>query len=352
MNSLLMVDMGAVWGGQEIYSRSMVAALAARGWRITCVSPHARHRSSTCAFVPCSINFRDFLFTKRLVEPLIHNHDVVHFNGIRAIYFANFLRVSKPIVGTKHSPHYVGGQRNLKVLAGSLASSAALRKLDWIIAVSNEVGAEIPSSLTPRSSVILNGVSDIGCGRNGPSSSEEVLRVCYVGRLIEQKGIMRLLKAFSLLRNKGIPVKLVLAGDGPLALDARRYVEKSHLNDWVEFLGYIESPEDIYNQSHICVLPSLHEGLPLSLLEALSARCALIAHDVPGVRRVLKNRSNGMFAAISEESIASAIEKLSADRGLLESYRAQARRDYEVHWRIDRMVDQTEAIYYRAICEK
>lgn len=348
MKKLLLIDFGAVWGGQEIYSRSIAQVLVERGWCVTSVSMHERHAVDGVRFLPVSIGYKDFVGNKRLIEDMLPSYDVVHFNGIRAIYLAAILKHSKPFVGTKHLPYSSLEQVTVRSWLARLGSHVVFHNLDRLISISEKTLVELPLDVQRRSSVVLNGVSDMG-GALAVLPNEAELTVCFVGRFVEHKGLMRLLAAVALLRQQQVSVKVLLAGGGPLEQTAREFVASNHLLEAVEFLGYVESPADVFQRAHVCALPSLHEGLPLSLLEALSAHCALLGHDIPGVRDVINDGVNGLIAAISAESIADKLRTLAQNRSLLGKLRQNAREDYEKNWRLDRMVDETVEIYNRAV---
>ncbi len=348
MSRLLIVDMGAAWGGQEIYSKSLTLHLLQRGWQVTQLSPHPRHIIDGCHHIPISIRYADFIRTAKLVSSLQAQNDVVHFNGIRAIYLSNLCRKSCAFVGTKHLPYATAGESDFRSNLAALASLGVFHNLDRVISISEATFEELPACVQRRSSVVLNGVEDFGEGHEYLSSSD-ILSLCFVGRFVEHKGIMRLLEAAYLLKEGGTQFHLLLAGGGPLERQARDYVASHNLGDVVSFLGFVEQPGDVFRKSHVCILPSLHEGLPLSLLEALSANCALVGHDIPGVADVIVSEYNGLFAPISAEGLAFALKRFADSTDFLDRIRRQARAAYEKNWRVERMVDETEAVYRQAL---
>jgi glycosyltransferase involved in cell wall biosynthesis len=253
-----------------------------------------------------------------------------------------------PSVGTKHLPYESEEGITLRSSLAGLGAVAAFHNLDWLVSISNKTLQELPARVRRRSSVVLNGVADLGEGHSTVADDAEYT-VCFVGRFVEHKGPMRLLEALELLHRERRAPRLLLAGGGPLEPQARAFVERHDLGGRVDFLGYVDQPGEVFRRSHVCVLPSLHEGLPLSLLEAMSARCALVGHDIPGVRDVLRPEANGVFADVSAPALAAVLGALGVDRARLGSLRRTARADYERSWRLERMVDETEAIYRRVI---
>lgn len=102
-------------------------------------------------------------------------------------------------------------------------------------------------------------------------------QIIYLGRLSKEKGVGRLIEAFSKVQNKSW--KLVLAGDGPENAHLHLLVEKLALKDRVLFLGKVNEVELLFAQSSIFVLPSFLEGFPNALCEAMSAGLASICFD-------------------------------------------------------------------------
>lgn len=347
MLNIAIIDMGAVWGGQEIYSKLLANELAVQGWSVSHFSPAENHRNDNIRYERISIGYGDFPALRSRMNSALQGMDIVHFNGIRAIYLSAILPKRQVFVGTKHSPHHTEDKKSWKSAAAIAASLAAFRNLDWLISISNKVREELPAAVRSRSSVVLNGVPDIGRDLARVNDVDR-LCLCYVGRLIEQKGLLRLLEAMDLLRGRQVSVQLLIAGTGPLEERARQFVNERNLGDCVEFLGYCDRPEVVYARAHLCVLPSQHEGLPLSLLEAQSAGCGLIGHDIPGVREVICSQMNGLLTPATPQGLADAIQQLECDRIQLGRLRSAARRDYEHRWQLSRMVHDTVAVYEQA----
>lgn len=182
MHSLLMVDLGGVWGGQEIYSASIMAHLRNAGWEVTSFSGQEKHRRFASEFVPVSISYAHFWKAARTVNSLQDRHDIVHFNGIRAIYLSRICKKIKPFIGTKHSRQPLLGWTNPRAILARVGSLLAFDKLDWLITVSNTVRGELPAHVRRRSNTIMSGVANVSYGH--PRLPERALvTVCYVGRL-------------------------------------------------------------------------------------------------------------------------------------------------------------------------
>jgi len=113
----------------------------------------------------------------------------------------------------------------------------------------------------------------------------------YVGGLRQEKNVGRLIKAFrDCLKNEtGVKAKLLIIGDGPLYRHLKEEVNECNLRNYVFFLGFIPEAYRFLNAIDIFVLPSLSEGSPISLIEAMAAGKAIIASNIPSIREIVRH---------------------------------------------------------------
>jgi len=139
--------------------------------------------------------------------------------------------------------------------------------------------------------------------------------VLFVGRLIEEKGIVELLEAASLASNK---IRWVIAGTGPLE---ELIKQKSKINNSIVFLGKIKNQDlaSLYNAADLLLVPSTHEeGFGRVILEALSCGLPVIAANRGGIVEAM-NSEVGELIEINPKNISQSVEKLRVDRGALSS---------------------------------
>ena len=142
--------------------------------------------------------------------------------------------------------------------------------------------------------------------------------VLYVGALIKRKGVEWLIKALTMLRKSiNKKIKCVLVGDGPDRKYFEALVRRYNLSSIVLFTGRISDEELIwwYNHSNIFVLPSLSEGLPTAILEAMYFGLPVIATDIPGVRDHFKDTAI-LVQPKNEHSLAAAITEIISNDDL------------------------------------
>ena len=132
-----------------------------------------------------------------------------------------------------------------------------------------------------------------------------------VGRLTKVKGQSLLLKAFAEVCRKDQNALLVIAGKGPLETDLRSLAAELNIQNRVIFLGYRKDIPCVLRAYDVFVFPSLSEGLPLSLIEAMLTGIPVIASNVGGVPEILNDSNLGnMVAPSSVEELTAAMERV------------------------------------------
>jgi glycosyltransferase involved in cell wall biosynthesis len=157
---------------------------------------------------------------------------------------------------------------------------------------------------------------DIGRLMPAPEPPPPV-KVAFVGRLLESKGIRTLVAAFERLAARGRDIELLIAGTpdpaNPGSVDAtemRAWSERARIT----CLGFVADINALWERAHIAVLPSHREGLPLSLIEAAACGRPIVATDVPGCRAVARHGVNALLVPHDDvEGLADAIERLADD---------------------------------------
>ncbi len=138
-------------------------------------------------------------------------------------------------------------------------------------------------------------------------------RLLFVGSLIESKGVTELIEAVALLKNKNLNIKLNIVGDGNMLEKLDQQVCKNNLHSVVNIIGRLGHDElvSIYDNSDIFVLPSLSEGFPSVISEALSMGLIAITSDLP-VFVELSNRGGFVVVTSKKDSkdIADKIERV------------------------------------------
>lgn len=276
--------------------------------------------------------------------------DVVHTHlmgtDIDCLYAAKRAGV-KAVVHTIHNVYEQYHRKNGMERVRNWRRRIAYAKYNHIYAVDDEVqawaikcGIVTPDHIT----TIRNGVN---FSRLNISSSKEELRRRYdfkegqiialnVGSLTKQKNHVNLIMAMKTVV-KGYPtVRLLIAGGGPLKDALQKKITEAGLGQVVELLGYRDDIPSLMKASDLFVFPSLWEGLPIALLEALATGLPAIVSDIPVHRKILDSGNigwliptedfeavaGGILAALG--SMGSSGKHLYGQRMVLESYSSKS----------------------------
>ena len=131
-------------------------------------------------------------------------------------------------------------------------------------------------------------------------------RILYVGRLSNEKNLLSLLKAI-----KKSDLGLDIYGDGDLKKHLKLFTTKNNID--VNFFGKVPNSKlpEIYNSYQFCILPSFFEGMPKTLLEAMSCGCISIGSNIEGINQIIKDGKNGiLIKSFKYEDIFLSIEKV------------------------------------------
>ena len=187
-----------------------------------------------------------------------------------------------------------------------IAERAVAIRTEKIIAVSETLKYElIKYEKIPKNkiNVILNGIEPPSVIRENekksylnnivPKKFKYVIGLGVV--LTKQKGIIYLIRAAPLILKKFPNTAFIIAGDGPERIELENEVDKLGMNESFIFLGLRKDIPELLSLLNIYVLPSVWEGLPLSILEAMAARKCIISTDVGGIPIALKNNYNAIL---------------------------------------------------------
>ena len=154
-----------------------------------------------------------------------------------------------------------------------------------------------------------------------------ILELIYVGRLVEQKNLLTLLKAVSLLVRQGIEnVHLSLVGEGDQRPIFEDFISKNSLHKYVTLTGWIEHSKvaEYYDKAHLFVLPSIFESFGIVVLEAYANRLPIVASNTGGLKDLVDEGVNGFKINPTDISgIASSIKKFIDNPALINKMGAQ-----------------------------
>ncbi|MEW5977040.1 MAG: glycosyltransferase [Acidobacteriota bacterium] len=172
-------------------------------------------------------------------------------------------------------------------------------------------------------------------------------RVCgTVARLHSQKGIAYLIQAFSKLTGEFPEAELLVVGEGKERGPLQSLAAEHGVRKQVHFAGLALDPIKYLAVMDVFVLPSLYEGLPNALLEAMAWGVPVVASSVGGVPEVIQHQINGLLVAPGDaQAIAEAVRFVFTHPGEAQAMAQAARRCVEQHFSLSAMLGEYDELY-------
>lgn len=222
------------------------------------------------------------LFKNRYKYDIIHAHSHLFFStNICAL----IRRIgSAPLVITNHGIMSASAPDWLNTIYLRTIGRWTLNSADMIICYTPEEKEKlvqnyfIPES---RISVISNGVDTAKFSPSDKKIPTDPFIILWIGRFVTGKGVEYLIRAMDTLVKQSLNINLILVGDGPDVDRIKDIIEElkiQHRIKIIKNIPYDEMPE-VYQNSHIFILPSLHEGVPRTILESMSCGIPVIISD-------------------------------------------------------------------------
>lgn len=349
-----------VYGGIERHVAEIGSRLAQRGHEVTVFgrrpfSAGGEHRGMHIRVLP-SIPTKNLETASNTLAAslrvLSEPFDIVHFHGIGPSLFS-WIPAARGMttVATIHASDYRQSKWGPAARALlRLGEKTAVSRTHAAIAVSRIMAAELEGRYGIALTYIPNGADlreapPFGAARSlGLESGKYILAV---GRFIVERGFHTLIEAFG---NLPTEYRLVIAGDARFEESYERRLMRM-ADTRVVFPGYVSGAllDELYAHCAFYVLPSTVEGLPISLLEAMSFSRPVLVSDIPENLEV----SGGIAATFARENAADLSGALSRMLALGETERrrlgAAARERVAARYTWDRVADEVEALYRRLL---
>ena len=257
-----------------------------------------------------------------------------------------------------HKPHVItmhGGQRVLSHWRRRIAFRWSMRRSRAVAAVSGATRQLFLDALhlSPDAiTVVHNGIvppppGDPAAVRRELGLAEREILIVSVGNLYPVKGHVVLLEALVELaaRTDLPPWRMALAGRGRETERLKQFAAEHGLTR-VHFLGHRSDVPDILAAANVWVMPSLSEGLPLALLEAMSAGKAIAASAVGGIPEVIVSERDGLLVPPRDPpALAAALGRLIASPELRARLGHAAQQRATSQFSVARMTDDYERLY-------
>lgn len=257
------------------------------------------------------------------------------------------------LVATQHGmPEGYGKPPTLKSrLIRRMNFSFRSKGFDRLVAVSQEMKAALGGNGFDQHKipVILNGIELPQYHPRTRPSGKIVVGSC--GRLFPVKNFGLLVEIAARVASQATDMRFELAGDGPLMGSLQLQCKQNRLDAQFFFRGHVQDMDVFYQELDLFVSTSLHEGIPMSVLEAMGHGLPVVAPKVGGFPEIVDHKEDGFLIPEHDPDLfAQACLQLQADPDLLARMSRAARKKAEARFSVQRMVVDYHRLYEELAC--
>ena len=223
-------------------------------------------------------------------------------------------------------------------------------KCDCFVATNPMIAKELGTEGVPPTRIVRlpNGIDTNSVVPKSSYALHNPIRLVFIGRLHEQKGVDVLLTAFEHVVEQHPTANLTLnvLGDGPLRDTLRTQAQQLGIAQRVTFVGQSDLVHQYLSQADIFILPSRAEGISNALLEAMACALPIVATRIPGNSDVIEHGRNGLLFTVDDPgSLTHAIMSLVLDADLRQRLGVAARQTAEDQFSLSFVADRYVSLY-------
>lgn len=226
------------------------------------------------------------------------------------VLFSNIFKKVKVIISERNDPNVFYSSFRTKFLMNWLYP-----KTDGFVFQTDKAKQFFKNSIQQKGTIIANPINEKFIGKVYSGERKKV--IVSVGRLVDQKNHKLLINAFANISKKFPDYKLIIYGEGGLRGELTKLIENLNLEDKVILYGNTSNIEDKIYDAEMFVLPSVWEGMPNALMEAMALGLPCIATNCPsgGPEFLIQNDINGILIQCDNgKELEEAIEKILEDK--------------------------------------
>ena len=324
------------YGGAEVMCANLAIELKKMGHDVLVVSLYSLKTSIVDEMVGKGVRFVtlgkkggiDFSFFLKLAR-IIHKEkpDVVH-SHLYATKYAQFLA---SIFGVKTKVFTIHNEASKDGTGIDHCLNRFLLKFCNVIPVtlSNDLIESSCKVYGPRlrqMPVVFNGIPLDKC-QPVVGYAKEAKKFLHVGRFMTAKNHKKLIEGFVEAKKTCTNIELFMYGEGPLQSEIMQLVEKYEASPYIHYCGISSDIYSVMHEMDVFLLPSLWEGFPMTLVEAMGTGLPIIASNVGGIPNMLKNDHSALLIEPNSESISESIVTMCSDSSLREKLGRNALED-------------------------
>jgi len=264
--------------------------------------------------VPRNISIFGFISAIIEIKKIIkeYQYDIVNSNNRNTSFLTRFALMTMPFnkvknVYTARGMYFHDSQRLIPGLITYWIEVFLLFFTDMVMSQSQEDCDRMrknPLVASSKLNVIHNGINTkrfLKENVDSPNIELSGFVICTIGRIAKEKGLMDLLEAFSIFASQNQNTTLLIIGGvlhkehDYLLDDFMDYADKLNIKDKIYVTGLVDNVEDYLSLSDIYVHPSYREGVPRSVLEAMSMERVVIATKIRGAKEIIEDGNNGFL---------------------------------------------------------
>ncbi|HKJ03978.1 MAG TPA: glycosyltransferase [Geopsychrobacteraceae bacterium] len=282
--------------------------------------------------------------------------DVIHSHGYKTNILGFLLarRFAIPVVATIHG--WLHSRRKTTQIFNRV-NMFLLKRFDRVVAVSGQIERVLLCSKVSSSRLVT--LRNVPFTKTKPgfdrssfvqqySLLPDSIYVGFVGRLEPVKGGEFFISAAATVLQSHSNIQFLIAGEGPEYSLMVEMAERLGISSQVKFLGFVDCPETLFQVLSLYVLPSLDEGVPLSLLEAMSAGVPVVASAVGGVPEVVEDGVNGLLVPAGDPDLLASVicRSLEDQKGTHQRIMA-AKETIREDYNVERWIETLQELYSR-----
>lgn len=287
------------------------------------------------------------------------SYDIVHCHTPNAAVITRLVcrsfrkKAGLKVFYTAHGFHFYKGAPLLNWLVFYPVEKFCSRFTDKLITINKEDFTRAREKFHAREvhyvpgvgidlSIFKNVQSDRVAKRREIGVPEDAFLMISVGELSKRKNHMLILQAMSQIENRNI--HYIIVGKGILKENLRNYANKNHIAERVHLLGYRRDIAELYKASDLCCFPSLHEGLPVALMEAMASGLPVVCSLIRGNNDLIDSNSGFLVEIDDVEGVSKSILEYVHNKLLREMHSNRNRARVEIFSR-DTVLKEISYLY-------
>lgn len=228
-----------------------------------------------------------------------------------------------------------------------------LKNSDYVLTLGKNWNEYVKSIDKDINAIILKNSVDIPNLKS--ALDNKIFNILFLAVIEKRKGIYELIEASKVLVEKykgNKEIKFIIAGSGREEENIKKLVKEYNMEEYFEFKGWIngETKKELLAKSHLFVLPSYNEGLPLSILEAISYGIPIVSTNVGSIDEAVINKENGFLVKVGDvEELEEKIEEILKDENKWEKMSQKSKKICEKNFDIEKYFENIEKIYTKCL---